>query len=141
MTSRILITDDHPAIRQMLRLLVEAQKGWEVCGEAQNGQEAVAKAAELKPDLIIMDLAMPVMDGMRASREISATMPGVSILMHTQHSSPELALEARKVGIRRVVGKGEGGDKLRGAIGALLDDANRSGVSAECGAGPPSRTH
>jgi DNA-binding NarL/FixJ family response regulator len=122
MASRILITDDHPAVRQMLRLLVQAQNGWEVCGEAQNGQEAIAKAAELKPDLIIMDLAMPVMDGMRASREISAAMPDVPILMHTLHSSPELASEARKVGVRRVVGKAEGGDKLLGAIGALLSE-------------------
>ena len=104
----------------MLKLLVETQAGWEVCGEAENGQEAVAKASELLPDLIIMDLAMPEMDGIRASRAISTAMPAVPILMHTLHYSPELELEAKKVGVRRVVAKAEGGDGLINAIAALL---------------------
>ena len=118
---RILIADDHSGVRKMLKLLVETQAGWQVCGEAENGQEAIVKASELHPDLIIMDLAMPVMDGIRASRAISTTMPAVPILMHTLHYSAELELEAKKVGVRRVVAKAEGGDALIGAIAALLD--------------------
>jgi len=120
MASRILISDDHAAMRRMLRLLVEAHAGWVVCGEAKNGEEAVAKAAELNPDLIILDLAMPVMDGIRASRAISAAMPTVPILMHTLHYSPHLVLEAQKAGVRRVVAKADGGDELLAAIEELL---------------------
>jgi DNA-binding NarL/FixJ family response regulator len=122
MHSRILIADDHAGVRKMLKLMVETQAGWEVCGEAENGQQAVDMASELRPDLIIMDLAMPVMDGIRASRAISTAMPAVPILMHTLHYSAELELEAKKVGVRRVLAKAEGGDALIGAISALLDE-------------------
>jgi DNA-binding NarL/FixJ family response regulator len=122
MSSRILIADDHAGVRKMLKLLVETQAGWEVCGEAENGREAVAKAAELQPDLIVLDLAMPVMDGIRASREISAAMPGVPILMHTLHYSSALELEAKKVGVKRVVAKTGSGDELVSAMGALLSE-------------------
>jgi DNA-binding NarL/FixJ family response regulator len=110
----------------MLRLLIETHAGWEVCGEAENGLEAIAKATELKPDLVIMDLAMPVMDGIRASREISAAMPTVPILMHTLHYSPELELEAKKVGVRRVVAKAQSGEELLNAIEALLGEAGKT---------------
>jgi DNA-binding NarL/FixJ family response regulator len=138
MSIRILITDDHAAVRQMLKLLVETHPGWEVCGEAENGREAVAKARELKPDLIIMDMAMPVMDGIRASREISTGMPNVPILMHTLHHSPQLVLEAKRVGVRRVVAKAEGGNQLLAAIGALLGENNNAatqgGQTPEAGA-------
>jgi DNA-binding NarL/FixJ family response regulator len=122
MHSRILIADDHAGVRKMLKLIVETQTGWEVCGEAENGQEAVDMASDLRPNLIIMDLAMPVMDGIRASRAISTAMPAVPILMHTLHYSAELELEAKKVGVRRVLAKAEGGDALIGAISALLDE-------------------
>jgi DNA-binding NarL/FixJ family response regulator len=130
MAARILIADDHVAVRKMLRLLVETHGGWEVCGEAENGQEAVAKAIELKPDLVLTDLAMPVMDGIRASREISAAMPTVPILMHTLHYSAALELEAKKAGVRRVVAKAERGDELFNAIGALLNETAKSAPQA-----------
>ena len=126
MSARILIADDHAAVRQMLKLIVETHAGWQVCGEAENGVEAVAKAVALNPDLIIMDLAMPVMDGIRASREILAAAPSMPILMHTLHYSPELELEAKKVGIRRVVAKAEGGEKLLTALELVLNENHRS---------------
>lgn len=117
---RILIVDDHPIVRRMLKVLVETHAGWEVCGEAENGQDAVAKIQLYKPDLVIMDMAMPVKDGLTASREISAASPGVPILMHTLHYSPELELEAKKAGVRKVVPKAESGDGLLNAIEELL---------------------
>jgi DNA-binding NarL/FixJ family response regulator len=126
MTFRILITDDHAVVRRMLKLLIETHSGWEVCGEAENGLEAIVKATELKPDLVIMDLAMPVMDGIRASREILAEMPTVPILMHTLHYSSELELEAKKVGVRRVVAKAQAGEELLNAIEALLDESGKT---------------
>lgn len=120
MPTRILIADDHVVIRKMLKALVETHEGWEVCGEAENGRDAVTKAQELKPDLMIMDMAMPVMDGIRASRELSKAMPAVPILMHTLHYSAELEIEARKAGIRRVVAKVDSGEELLNAIEGLL---------------------
>jgi DNA-binding NarL/FixJ family response regulator len=118
--SRLLIADDHSTVRTLLRILLESHEGWQVCAEVENGLEAVAKAAELKPDLIILDLAMPHMDGLRAAREISAALPNVPILMHTMHNSSELELEAKKAGIRKVVNKTGSGDELFAAIEELL---------------------
>jgi DNA-binding NarL/FixJ family response regulator len=118
---RILIADDHPAIRKVLRSLIESHADWEVCGEAENGFEVLGKAGELRPDLVILDLAMPVMDGIRAAREISTTIPGLPILMHTMHGSPAVNLEAKKAGVTKVVSKGESGDELISAIESLLD--------------------
>lgn len=119
---QILIVDDHAIVRRMLKVLVETHAGWEVCAEAENGQEALAKIEQHKPDLIIMDMAMPVKDGLTASREISAAMPNVPILMHTLHYSPELELEAKKSGVRKVVPKAESGDGLLQAIAELLEE-------------------
>ena len=139
MSTRILIADDHVIIRRMLRALVETHEGWEVCGEAANGRDAVTKAQELKPDLMIMDMAMPVMDGIRASRELSKTMPAVPILMHTLHYSLELEVEAKKAGIRQVVAKMDSGEQLLNAIEALLNTpVGDEGMAARSGS--PSNT-
>ena len=75
--------------------------------EAENGKEAIAKAQDLRPDLVILDLVMPLTDGLTASREITKLLPDVPILLHTLYSSPQLELEAGKVGVRRVVPKSE----------------------------------
>jgi len=143
---RILIADDHPAIRRVLRALIEGRAEWQVCGEAENGVDAVSKAMELQPDLIILDLAMPVMDGIRASREIASAMPGLPILMHTMHGSPAVNLEAKKAGVTRVVSKGDSGENLIGAIEDLLKAGQSRtigdtiGLAAEAGAAAESKT-
>jgi DNA-binding NarL/FixJ family response regulator len=126
---RILIADDHSAVRSVLRALIESHADWQVCGEAVNGFEAVVKAEELKPDLLLLDMAMPVMDGIRAAREISKASAALPILMHTMHSSPTLDLEAQKAGVTQVVNKCESGDKLIIAIENLLNAA-RGGTVA-----------
>jgi len=131
MATRILIVDDHVVIRKMLKALLETREGWEVCGEATNGREAVTKAQELKPDLMIMDLAMPIMDGIRASRELSKAMPTVPILMHTLHYSLELEVEAKKAGIREVVAKVDSGERLMNAIEALVKDRSLEARASE----------
>ena len=120
MPSRLLIADDHSTVRTLLRILLESHEGWQVCAEVTNGLDAVTKAIELKPDLIILDLAMPQMDGLRAARQISAMLPAVPILMHTMHNSSELELEAKKAGVRKVVNKTGSGDELFAAIEQLL---------------------
>lgn len=124
--SRLLIADDHLTVRTMLRILLESHEGWHVCAEAENGLEAVSKAVELKPDLVILDLAMPQMDGLRAARQISAVLPTVPILMHTMHNSSELELEAKKAGVRKVVNKTGSGDELFAAIEELLAGGSES---------------
>ena len=116
MPCRILIADDHSKVRRTLKTLLEDHDGWQVCGEAANGLEAVQKAAELKPDLVILYLAMPVMDGMRAAREISSAFPSLPIVMHTNHDSSVMALEAKNNGVRKFVSKGDFGGELIRAI-------------------------
>jgi len=113
---RLLIADDNATARKLLRALLETRQSWQVCGEAENGVEAVAQAAELKPDIIILDLAMPVMDGLHAAQTISAASPAIPIFMHTMHNFASLDIEAKKVGIRKVISKTATGDALLVAI-------------------------
>jgi DNA-binding NarL/FixJ family response regulator len=106
MPSRILIADDSVVIRRALKAeLLNA--GFEVCGEAEDGRAAVEKALDLKPDLVVIDLVMPRLSGLAASREISRGLPGVPIVMHSVHVLPEHEEEAKKNGVSRVVPKSE----------------------------------
>jgi CheY-like chemotaxis protein len=104
MPIRILIAEDNPSVRTALHGLLESVGPWEIV-DVENGQEAVAKAQELKPNLIILDLVMPVMDGLSAARQISKLLPEIPVLMHTMHWSPQIELEAQKVGVRKVMPK------------------------------------
>jgi NarL family two-component system response regulator LiaR len=139
MKTRILIVDDNEAIRKALTALLETHANWEVCGQARNGKEGVAKATELKPDLIVLDLVMPVMDGFQTARAIAKVLPAAPILLHTQHYSPEIELEAKKFGVRQVVAKSHPAEKLFQALESLLsagvaippeDSAVASGLTA-----------
>jgi CheY-like chemotaxis protein len=106
MPVRILIAEDSPSVKNALRHLLEGAGPWEII-DVDNGAEAVARAQELKPDLIILDLVMPVMDGFQAARQISSVLPHIPILMHTMHWSQQVEVEAQKVGVRRVVSKAD----------------------------------
>jgi CheY-like chemotaxis protein len=106
MPTRILIAEDNPAVRTALRSLLKSAGHWDLV-EVENGQEALAKAEELKPNLIILDLVMPVMDGLSAARQISKLLPEIPMLMHTMHWSPQVELEAQKVGVRQVISKAD----------------------------------
>ena len=105
----------------MLKTLLETHADWQVCAEAANGIEAAEKAAQLNPDIIILDLAMPEMDGLHAAREILSNNPAVPILLHTNHAFSSLALEAKKNGIREVVNKSASERELIGAVESLLN--------------------
>lgn len=122
MATRILIADDHELMRRVLRNLINSHDGWQVCGEAKNGNEAVKHARELHPDLIVLDLAMPVMDGMNAAREITQSRPEARVIMFTLHASPEVEEQAKRVGVRQVVSKARNGGLLLTAIEQELDD-------------------
>ncbi|MGH9683496.1 MAG: response regulator [Candidatus Acidiferrales bacterium] len=116
---RILIADDSADVRRSLRALIECRGDWEVCGEAVDGAEAVIRAKELHPDLIVLDFSMPVMDGIHAAREIGKIAPDVPILLYTAHLSIWLIAEAQKAGIEGAVSKIQT-RALVEAIGALL---------------------
>jgi CheY-like chemotaxis protein len=100
--ARILIADDNAAMRASLGALL-AGEGWSVCGEAADGRQAVEMAAQLVPDLIILDLAMPVLDGLHAAVEILSADPTRPILLYTLHNSGVIEVKAKKAGIREVV--------------------------------------
>ena len=112
-----------------------------MCSEAENGDEAVAKVLECRPDVVVMDMAMPVRDGISASREISAKAPMTPIVMHTLHYSTELEIEAKKAGVWAVVPKAEASDELLKTIETLLKrseelaGANRESTSCDAAAG------
>ena len=119
MALRVLIVDDHESVRAGVAAILNTRGGIEVCGEATNGREALLKAAELRPDLIILDITMPVMDGFTAAREISRAMPGTSVLLLSMHESPGLMHIAKSSGARGYVGKSEGAATLLRAVDAL----------------------
>lgn len=99
--------DDNATIRRTLRALLEAQDDWQVCDEASDGQEAVAKFDKEKFNVIVLDFQMPNMNGLDAAKQITAQSPNTPILMVTLHSSPQLAAEARKAGIRGLCPKSD----------------------------------
>jgi len=117
---RLLIVDDSPIIRKMLRETFELQEGWEVCGEAVDGREGVEKAQQLKADLIVLDLSMPVMNGLEAARELNRLLPSVPVLLYTNYETPQLKQEALAAGVRAVVSKSESVGALVSSIQDLL---------------------
>ena len=120
MPTRILIVDDHKSAIREIRTLLGANPEWEVCGEAADGQEALAKANEMHPDVIVLDFAMPVMNGLMAAQEITKVQPTIPIVLNTLYNSPQVELEAKKHGIRKVVEKTHSG-ALVSAIRELAD--------------------
>jgi len=114
--TRILIADDRESMRIALRALIRMRPDWQICGEANDGREVVVKAAELQPDLVVLDFKMPVANGIKAGREISRSMPTIPIVMYTLYVTPEIEIAAKLVGIRRVIGKEDGGKYLLSAI-------------------------
>src|SRR6266851_1695448 len=118
--TQILIADDDPTIRLLLRRLVEKQRDWQVCGEASNGVEAIEGVERFQPDVVVMDLAMPVMNGLQAAPEILKAHPRLPMLLiSVQEVSKQLAWEARNAGYRGAVTK-SGGDEVLKGIEALI---------------------
>jgi len=105
MPLKILIVDDSLPIRRLLRFFIENNTDWLVCGEAGNGLIAIEKVAECKPDAVILDLSMPVMNGLDAAREISRIAPAVQMVMFTLHINDQLRKDAEAVGIKDVISK------------------------------------
>jgi two-component system, chemotaxis family, chemotaxis protein CheY len=107
MAKSVLIVDDNRYIRQALCEQFQRESDFEVCGKAENGKEAIARALELHPDLIVLDLSMPVMNGLDAARELKRLMPAVPIIMFTSYSDSSMEQMIRQVGISEVVSKSQ----------------------------------
>ena len=116
---RLLIADDHAVVRAGLRALLESRKGWQVCGEAADGRDAVEKAAKLNPDIIILDIGMPLLNGVEAARRIHKALPKSQILILTMHESDELVQQVVEAGARGYILKDEADRVLHAAVDAL----------------------
>ena len=119
MAKKILVADDNPLIRKMLCRMFETQEDYDLCAEAENGEEAIALALKHRPDLIILDMAMPVMNGIDAAREIKQVLPGVPIILFTQYTEIATRAAFTNLPVDRVVAKNDGGSLL-GHIRSLI---------------------
>ena len=119
MAVRILLVDDHPIVRQGLRTLLEGRPGWEVVGEASDGVEAVEKVTSLNPDVVVLDVTMPRMNGLEACRVIRQKTSALEVLFVTQHDSPQMMREALEAGARGYVVKSNAARDLLNAVEAV----------------------
>ncbi len=120
MPKRILVADDSELIRRQIRMTLELDRDIEICAEAENGLDAVRKAEEHRPDLLVIDVFMPEMNGLAAVREIKKVMPTLPVLIFTLHDSREIRIECKKAGADAVLPKADGGVHLSRTIHTLL---------------------
>jgi DNA-binding NarL/FixJ family response regulator len=117
---RILIADDHPVIRRVVRSTLQQQPHFEVCGEVENGLEAIEEAKKLKPDVVVLNVSMPLLNGFEAAREIKKTLPESAIVILTQNADKRFVEEAKKIGVRAYVAKSKAGEALVKAVEAAV---------------------
>jgi DNA-binding NarL/FixJ family response regulator len=120
-TLRILIVDDYEVVRRGIRTLLEAEPGWEVCGEASTGPAAVDAAARLKPDIVVLDLGLPELHGLEVTRRILQRRPDSEVLVLTMHASEELIRQVLRAGAHGYVLKSDAGEQLIAAVRSLQE--------------------
>jgi DNA-binding NarL/FixJ family response regulator len=113
---RILIADDHPVIRRVVRSTLQDHPDFEVCGEAMDGGETVEAAKKLKPDVVILNITMPVLNGFEAAREIKTTLPESAIVILSANADRRFVEEAKKIGVQAYVAKTKAGEALVEAV-------------------------
>ena len=116
---RLLVADDHEIVRKGLRALLEAEPGWEVAAEAVNGRDAVEKAKQIKPDVAILDISMPLLNGLEAARQIVKSLEHTKVLVLTVHDSDPLIQQVLEAGVRGYMLKSDAGRDLVVAVDAL----------------------
>ena len=130
--TRILVADDSEVVRHGMRLLLRQHEGWEVCGEAVDGQEAVAKAHQLAPDVVVLDFAMPHMNGIEAARQIRKERPNTTIVLCSMYLDRHLATAAHDAGIISVLSKSNIGQVIKGVEAGLRGESFTE-AQVECG--------
>ena len=123
---RVLVADDHEVMRLGIRNLLEVQPGWSVCAEANNGQEALEKTIQYHPDVIIMDITMPVMNGLEAASQITKKHPQIPVILFSLHLSDDLFRHFNTDGIRGAVAKGRRGPGPGSGSGNRFGEAEHS---------------
>jgi two-component system response regulator NreC len=118
---RILIADDHEVVREGVRVLLEHEAGWEVCGMAKNGQEAVEAAKKLQPQVVILDMTMPELDGLEALRQIKHASPNTEVLIFSAHHSERVIEELFRAGAKSYIQKSDVSRHLIAAIKSLAE--------------------
>jgi len=116
---RILIADDHEIVREGLRAMIQRQPGWEVCGDVSTGREVVAQAPALNPDIIVMDIGMPELNGLDATRQIKRVLPNTEVLIFTANETEEIVRNVFKAGAKAYLLKSDANQHLIPAIEAL----------------------
>ena len=116
---RILIADDHEVARRGIRALLESHAGWEVCAEARDGRDAVEMAINTKPNVVLLDIGMPNLNGLEAARQISAALPEAGILILTMHDTDNMVREVLRAGARGFMLKSDAGRDLVAAVEAV----------------------
>jgi DNA-binding NarL/FixJ family response regulator len=119
MPLRILVADDHHVVRAGLRTLLETKRGWQVCAEAANGREAVEKAGKLKPDVAVLDIGMPLLNGIEATRQIRKISPQTEVLILTMHDSELMIQGVLEAGAHGYILKDDADRNLLAAVEAL----------------------
>jgi DNA-binding NarL/FixJ family response regulator len=131
----IVIADDNNDIRRGVKNLLESEPGWQVVGEAANGREALEKAAQLAPEVVILDISMPELDGISAARLIGQAVPQAELLVLSQHDAPDVVARALAAGVRGYVLKSQASRDLVSAVEAVRRHA--AFLSAEISAAHP----
>jgi DNA-binding NarL/FixJ family response regulator len=121
LTRRVLVVDDYEPWRRHVRSVLERIPSWQIAGEAADGQAAVQSARELKPDLILMDIGLPILNGIRAAQQIMADNPAAAILFVTEQPSSDIADAALRTGARGYIFKSDAARELLPAMDAVVD--------------------
>lgn len=127
---RILIADDHAVVRTGLRTLLESRTGWEVCAEAADGRDAVEKAVKHKPDVAVLDIGMPLLNGVEATRRIHKSLPGTEVLILTMHESDDLVQQVVEAGARGYILKDDADRVLIAAVEARFGSTKHTSPRA-----------
>jgi DNA-binding NarL/FixJ family response regulator len=120
MTVKLLVADDHAIVRRGLQSLLEAQTGWQVCAEAENGRAAVDLVGRHRPDVAILDYSLPVLNGLEATRHIRIASPGTAVLIYTMHNNEDVIRDVLRAGARGYLLKTEDDSEVVRAVYALL---------------------
>ena len=117
---RVVVADDHPVIRGMVRSTLEQHPHFEVCGEAENGADAIEEVKRERPDVVVLNVTMPLVNGFEAAREIKKQIPETAIVILSSHADARFVAEARKIGVRAYVSKSKIGQALVDAVKAAV---------------------